>query len=234
MNIHPIPVLTDNYVWIIEKDNKALLVDPGEATPVLQYLSSQKLELAAILLTHHHGDHTNGVAGLLAHFNVPVIASSASNVSWVTHRLEDGEYIQFASFAPIRGISIPGHTLDHMAYQIDNTLFTGDTLFAAGCGRVFEGTHEMMYASLQKLAALPKDLNIYCGHEYTETNLRFAEKVEPENIEIAERIKRVRAKRLKNEPSLPSSLAIELKTNPFLRCELSDFIKLRQLKDTFR
>ena len=234
IKITPVPVLTDNYVWIIEVNHKALVVDPGDAAPVLNYLNTQQLTLAGVLLTHHHGDHTNGVPGLLKHHRVPVIASAKSALPFVTHPLQDGETLSYLDFPTITGISIPGHTLDHMAFRLDHALFTGDTLFAAGCGRVFEGTFAMMYASLQKLAQLPAELAVYCGHEYTETNLRFAQSVEPNNSDIATRFKTVQAQRVKQEPTLPSTLALELATNPFLRCGAEDFAKLRQQKDVFR
>ena len=235
MKISPIPVLTDNYVWVIEKDGKALVVDPGQAAPVSAYLQARRLTLTAILLTHHHGDHTAGVPDLLREWPVPVIAGVESKVPWVSQYLTEGETLLLPGFPVLSALSIPGHTLDHMAYRLENALFTGDTVFSAGCGRVFEGTFEMMYASLQKIAALPPTLQVYCGHEYTETNLRFAKTVEPDNGAIDLRLKQVRALRAQGEPSLPSSLQLELAINPFLRCKnLSEFVTLRQLKDAFR
>lgn len=253
--IVPITALQDNYIWMIlhHLDHSAWIVDPGDAEPVLAYLKQYNIALRGILLTHHHWDHSHGIPDLIQQFQVPVIASTYSNDPTVTRQVTDNEYFSIQdTFPKIRAIAIPGHTLDHMAYHIGNALFCGDTLFGAGCGRLFEGTPEQMYHSLQKLAALPEHTQIYCGHEYTLANLRFAAIVEPNNPMISQRIEKTRALCDKNRPTLPSLLNEEKSSNPFLRChilevqqqvsahanrELRDpievFTALRQWKDTF-
>lgn len=226
--IQPIPAFQDNYIWIIvnKHNNKALVIDPGDAQPVLAYLNQHHLELRGILLTHHHWDHTNGVSELLRSFKVPVIASESSCLDEVTYPVSDGQCVTIEDGFPFMvALAIPGHTLDHMAYHMANALFCGDTLFGAGCGRLFEGTPEQMYHSLQKLAALPKQTQIYCGHEYTLANLHFAAMVEPSNQAIDQRIDKVKALRKSDIPSLPSVLKDEIATNPFLRCHIPEVIQ---------
>lgn len=225
ITIHPILALSDNYVWAMLAGNRAVIVDPGDAAPVQTYLHKHGLRLAAILITHHHWDHTGGIKALKKEYDVPVFGSANEPIELMNIPLQEPNEVIIADF-PLRFhvIDIPGHTLGHIAYYAENVLFCGDTLFAAGCGRVFEGTMAQMYSSLEKIAALPDDTNIYCAHEYTLNNLRFAKLVEPHNRDIDERIKSVSALREKNLPSLPSLLSDEKKTNPFLRCDVPDVI----------
>lgn len=228
VSITPVPTLKDNYVWVLinEENRSAVIVDPGEAKPVAAFLKQHKLRLESILITHHHWDHTNGISELKFTANCPVIAPVKEKVSNVTYPVYENDKVQIDNF-PItfQVIDIPGHTLGHVAYFGNGKLFCGDTLFAAGCGRIFEGTAEQMYTSLKKLAALPPHTKIYCGHEYTLNNLNFANSVEPQNKKIAERIARVTEIRQKNLPSLPSLLTEELDTNPFFRCDSPEIIK---------
>lgn len=219
-NIIAIPALKDNYIWAIVDDtsHSVIIVDPGDATPVIDFLKQKHLSLAAILITHHHWDHTNGVAELVNHFNVPVYGASKKNIPQVTNEVHDGDQISIGDLH-FQVLAIPGHTLDHVAYYAPDILFCGDTLFSSGCGRIFEGTPEQMYQTLQKLAALPADTKIYCGHEYTLNNLRFAQVIEPRNVEVDRRLQQIKLLRDNNLPSLPSLLSNEKKTNPFLRCD---------------
>ncbi|MCR9191793.1 MAG: hydroxyacylglutathione hydrolase [Gammaproteobacteria bacterium] len=228
MQIIPIPALQDNYIWtmINPAEKLAVIVDPGEAVPVLGYLQAHDLTLAGIFLTHHHWDHTNGVSDILTHTAVPVVASALSQVDAVTQRLQDGErMILNEHFPEFTAITVPGHTLDHTAYCVDTAVFSGDTLFGAGCGRLFEGTASQLYQSLQKFAALSDDTQVYCGHEYTLANLKFAHLVEPGNQAILQRMDKVKRLYEKALPSLPSSLAEEKETNPFLRCDSLEVIQ---------
>lgn len=222
MKVDAIAVLTDNYVWALidEATHHALIIDPGEATPVITFLKQHDLSLQAILITHHHWDHTNGIAEIIAQFPVSVYGPVSENIPHMTHAIMEQASLSLQHFpGTVRVLEIPGHTSGHLAYYVQDKLFCGDTLFAAGCGRLFEGTPTEMYLSLQKILSLPDDTEIYCAHEYTLSNLRFAETVEPGNKKIAERIQRVTALRNKQLPSLPSTLGEEKATNPFLRCD---------------
>ncbi len=227
MHIFPVPALKDNYIWVVINPEKqcALVVDPGDATPVISFLKQHQLELSGILVTHHHWDHVNGVAGLLHHQRVPVYGSVSSQCPEITHRVDEGDRVFVNDCFPVWEVfNIPGHTLDHIAYFANKTLFCGDTLFAAGCGRLFEGTAGQLYTSLQKLAGLPDDTKVCCAHEYTLDNLQFALAVEPGNQQIIQRTTQVQALRENNHPSLPSLLSEEKRTNPFLRCEIPEVI----------
>ncbi len=227
MNIIPIPILSDNYVWTLLDTNQptAVIVDPGEAKPVIHFLKQHELTLCGILITHHHWDHTGGIAELKNQYDIPIYGPANETIDGLSVPLQPDQIIQLKSFPlTLQVIGIPGHTLGHVAYYSPGILFCGDTLFAAGCGRVFEGTAAQMYASLQKIAALPDNTKIYCAHEYTLNNLRFAEQVEPENKKIKERLVRVSDLRKKNLPSLPSLLKEEKETNPFLRCDSPELI----------
>lgn len=228
VSVEPILAFSDNYIWaIIDNETRAtVVVDPGDADPVIAYLNAHQLKLVGILITHHHWDHTNGIDALKARYKVPVYAPTKDNVSGVTHPVKDNETIRIPHF-PIsfRVIAIPGHTLGHCAYYSPDLLFCGDTLFAAGCGRIFEGTAEQMYTSLQKLAMLPAETKLYCGHEYTLNNLKFAKNAEPGNAHIEKRITAVQALREKQQPSLPATIGEEIQTNPFLRCHSDDLIE---------
>jgi len=222
IEITPIPALNDNYIWIVISiaQHTALVIDPGDATPVIDFLTKHQLSLQAILITHHHWDHVNGISELLHHFDIPIYASAKEKLPSTTMPLYDDNEVRISTFPIVfHVLAIPGHTSGHIAYYSPGMLFCGDTLFAAGCGKLFEGTAAQMYASLQKIAALPFDTKIYCAHEYTLNNLRFAQTVEPHNSKILERIQRVTTLRNKKLPSLPSTLQEELETNPFLRCK---------------
>lgn len=222
IKITPIPILKDNYVWCIidQLQSEALIVDPGSAQVVQAYLKRNKLNLKGILITHHHWDHTNGARELKNIYKIPVYASKLEKVTEKTMEVSDGETITINGFPlALKAMLIPGHTLGHLAYYNEEMVFCGDTLFASGCGKLFEGTPKQMYDSLQKIAFLPVQTKIYCGHEYTLQNLRFAEAVEPTNQKILERIAKVSSLRKQNKPTLPSLLQEEMETNPFLRCD---------------
>ncbi len=227
LTIQAIPALNDNYIWAITDVSAkvVLIVDPGDAKPVRAFLQEQGLTLVGILITHHHWDHTNGVAALAAEYKVPVFGPGREKIAALTHPLQDNDSVIVGDF-PLRlhALTIPGHTLDHIAYYSRGYVFCGDTLFAAGCGRLFEGTAMQFFTSLQKLAALPDETKIYCAHEYTLSNLHFAAHVEPSNEKIKMRIEQVTAVRQKNLPSLPSTLREEKDTNPFLRCTSAELI----------
>ena len=224
MNILAIPAFNDNYIWCLhDQAGSAVVVDPGDGQATIAGLDQHGLSLAAIFVTHHHMDHTGGLNDLLAHNPVPVYGSSNSHIDAITRRLTEGDRINvlgttFSIFAT------PGHTLDHIAFYTEDTrhhpsLFCGDTLFCGGCGRLFEGDPAMMHASLAKLSTLPGDTAVYCAHEYTVANLEFATRVDPENAELSLRLADALQTRSKGRPTVPSSIALENKTNPFLRCD---------------
>jgi hydroxyacylglutathione hydrolase len=225
MEVIALPAFEDNYIWALVRPGRCIVVDPGEADPVLDLLRERELTLTAILVTHHHGDHVAGIRELLDHANVPVYGPAAESIPHRGHALAGGERLDLGEFGTWRVIAVPGHTLGHIAYyaahfdQSDDVarLFCGDTLFACGCGRLFEGTPVQMQASLAQLKALPGDTLAYCAHEYTLSNLRFARHVEPDNAELATREARDRALRARGLPTVPFTLALETATNPFLR-----------------
>ncbi len=219
--IQAIPAFKDNYLWlIIHPDHpEALIVDPGDAKPVLETLNSLGLTLSGILITHKHNDHIGGIKELLENFNAPVFGSPTENIPLVTNPVSEEEEISLPRWPLIRVIEVPGHTLGHVAYLIGSHLCCGDTLFGAGCGRLFEGTPAQMYESLEKIKVLPDDTLIYCAHEYTLKNLSFAEALEPENIKIKSRIQETESLVSQGQPSVPFTLKIEKETNPFLRCD---------------
>jgi hydroxyacylglutathione hydrolase len=226
--ITPIPALDSNYFWVIQPSadtNAVYVVDPGDAAPVIDYLVRNQLTLAAILITHRHQDHIQGIAGLLERWPVPVYGPDSELIPQVTHKLNDGDLLQLAGIT-FRIIGVPGHTWEHIAYFSSSwneisppLLFCGDALFAGGCGRRFDGTAEIMWNSLQKLAALPDDTQIYCAHEYTQANLAFAVAVEPDNQELCTRFEQVKQTRAQGGITLPSNILLEKRTNPFLRCQ---------------
>jgi hydroxyacylglutathione hydrolase len=254
LQIIPIPAFKDNYLWLMHNGEQAIVVDPGDAQPVLDTLSALKLKLTAILITHHHQDHIGGVSKLLSKLpDVTVYAPKQEFYDFAHIKLSEPDEIQCASWLPkARVIDLPGHTLGHIAYYITfenkKWLFCGDTLFGAGCGRLFEGSPAQMYQSLQKLAALAADTQVFCTHEYTLHNINFALTLEPNNRALRERQLETLALREKNLPSLPSSIAQELATNPFLRCDsieiqttinaknktkLDVFSKIRELRNHY-
>jgi hydroxyacylglutathione hydrolase len=221
--IIPIPAFADNYIWLVREGATAAVVDPGDAAPVIAYLDREGIALAAILATHHHGDHIGGVRDLVARSPVPVFGPARETIPGRTHALAEGDSITVPGIGcRFSVLDIPGHTSGHIAYVGDDVLFCGDTLFAAGCGRLFEGTPAQMVASLDKLAALPDAVRVYCGHEYTLANLKFAMAVEPGSRALHAREARERSKRERRAPTLPSTIAEERLTNPFLRTREAD------------
>lgn len=220
LSVLTVPAFNDNYLWIIHDGNHAAVVDPGDAAPILAALQAHKLNLVAILTTHHHADHVGGVAKLLQHFNVPVYGPRNDPIPAVTQALDEGDTVTIAELGlTLSVLEVPGHTLGHIAYvaKEQGWLFCGDTLFAGGCGRLFEGTPAQMLSSLDKLAALPSATKVYCAHEYTIANLRFALAAEPENPILKARFTQEQEKRAQNLPTVPSDIGLEKSTNPFLR-----------------
>ena len=216
--IIPLRAFADNYVWTLRDARCAAVVDPGDARPVLDYLQREKLELVAILNTHHHADHVGGNGGLLARWKVPGFGPHDDRIREVTHRLKDGSRCTLPHFGiEFEVFEIPGHTRTHIAFHGGGMLFCGDTLFAAGCGRLFEGTPRQMHDSLSRLMQLPDDTRVYCGHEYTLSNIRFARAADPGNAALREL--EATAKRLRDRdlPTLPSTIGQEKATNPFVR-----------------
>jgi hydroxyacylglutathione hydrolase len=229
MPIHAVPAFKDNYLWVIENGGNAAVVDPGDAAPVQAFLEAQGLHLTAILATHHHSDHVGGLAELKARWRCPAWGPAGEAIAGIDHRLVEGDRVDVPGLGETFTIlDVPGHTAGHIAYVNAEVAFVGDTLFACGCGRLFEGTPAQMSASLAKLAALPGTTRAYCAHEYTMANIRFAEAVEPGNPRLAERKARDAAKRARGEPTVPTTIAIERETNPFLRCDSPEVIASAQ------
>lgn len=219
LDIVPLPAFQDNYIWTLRRGKLAAVVDPGEARPVQDYLAKEGLSLVAILATHHHPDHVGGIAELVAQNKVPVFGPKGEPIPALTHPVGQGDTAAIPELgASYSVLDIPGHTRAHVAYYGLGSLFCGDTLFACGCGRVFEGTAAQMLDSLSKLAALPDETKVYCGHEYTLANIRFARAVDPDNALLAAREERAQRLRDAGRPTLPSTLGEERATNPFLRC----------------
>lgn len=227
LEVEAIPALDTNYIWLLKpqaSSERVYILDPGAAKPVLERLERDSYKLVGILITHHHWDHTDGLDELLSHWELPVYGPPS--VSQVTHPLAEGERLTLEDLE-LEVMAVPGHTLDHLAYVSRPAagsgqpprLFCGDALFAGGCGRVFEGTAAQQLESLKKLAALPDDTLIYCAHEYTQANLRFALKADPHNEALIERQSRVEQDLERHGMSLPSNMREELRTNPFLRCQ---------------
>jgi hydroxyacylglutathione hydrolase len=221
MNISPIvPIraFQDNYIWCLRRGSMAVVVDPGDANPVLEYLASEGLNLAAILTTHHHADHVGGNTKLLSKYNVPVFGPAREKIPGVTNALREGDTVEVPGIGiELHVLDVPGHTSGHIAYHGSGVLFCGDTLFSCGCGRLFEGTAQQMYDSLMKLAAVPAETLVYCAHEYTLANIRFAHAVEPRNASIGDREAQAKTALAGGNASIPSTMAMELETNPFLR-----------------
>lgn len=221
MYTEAVSAFDDNYIWVIRDDTVCIVIDPGDATPVLDYIQRHQLSLSAILITHHHHDHTGGITELVAAFDCPVYGPDNPSIKGITHPVTDGGRVQLqAPELTFEVIACPGHTLDHIAFYCKPWLFCGDTLFSAGCGRMFEGQPAQFWQSLQRLTALPADTEVYCAHEYTAANLKFAKLVEPDNKMIDEHMDWVQKKRQRNEKTLPTTIALEAQINPFLRCHL--------------
>lgn len=220
-----IPAFKDNYIWLLRKGRSAVVVDPGDASPVLDVLEREGLALKAILITHHHADHQGGISALLAQYPADVFGPAAESITALTHPLLGRESIRLDSIgADFKVLALPGHTLGHLAYLSDGRLFCGDTLFGAGCGRLFEGSPAQMHDSLARLAALPGDTAVYCAHEYTETNLRFALMIEPGSRSLRRRVDEVAIARGKGLATIPTTIELEKATNPFLRCQVPEVI----------
>ena len=253
INIEPIKAFNDNYIWLATTNEGSIVIDPGEAHKTIKYLKGNDLNLEAILITHHHFDHTGGIEDMLKFRSVDVYGP-VNNIPSINKQLRDGDLFSVIGI-DFKIIEIPGHTLDHIAFFSENNgnpvLFCGDTLFSSGCGRVFEGTYEQMHKSILKLKSLPANTKIYSGHEYTQSNLKFAMEVEPLNQKLISRYNDVQDLLNKGIPTLPTTLELELEVNPFLRCHAREvqnsvvkqfntsnhedeiFKALRQWKDNF-
>ena len=223
LNVRPVRAFSDNYIWLIDSPKvpaQVVAVDPGEAKPVIAELKRRNLSLAGILLTHHHPDHIGGVPELLRLGDVPVIGPDDERITHRTRTVRDQDRCELPDLGlSFEILQVPGHTLSHIAFWGHGALFCGDTLFSAGCGRMFEGTPRQMNASLNRMRDLPPETQVFCGHEYTAANLRFALTVEPANgtaLEYQQSVNRIRAA---GEPSLPTTLGLEVRVNPFLRCD---------------
>lgn len=249
MIILPIPAFDDNYIWCIHDNVNSIVVDPGDPIIVRNFLLKHNLNLSSILITHHHFDHTGGILELKNKFS-PHIYGPFGNIDGIDTFVKEGDIVVDNSLKiNFEVYEIPGHTLDHIAFKSQNNLFCGDTIFSSGCGRVFEGTHFQMYSSLKKLASLSDDTKIYCAHEYTLNNINFAKSIEPDNADLLQRETEVKKLRIENRPSVPTTLGMEKKINPFLRCaeknliskfqdsklskDIEIFTHIRKLKDNF-
>ncbi len=255
LTVTALPAFSDNYVWLLVRGNEAAAVDPGDAAPVRRALEQDGLRLTAILVTHHHGDHVGGVTELKELSGATVYGPARENIPAIDRALRDGESVSVLA-TRFTVIDVPGHTAGHIAYfaggETPPLLFCGDTLFAGGCGRLFEGTPRQMVASLDALASLPAATRVYCAHEYTLSNLRFALAVEPSNQALRERTRQAHALRDAGLATVPSTIGLELATNPFLRCDAPEvrasvlrrtkeavdrteiFASLREMKNAFR
>lgn len=237
MKIIQIPVLSDNYTYLIicEKTNQAAAVDSPNAPVTRSFVKKEQVELRSILNTHHHWDHTDGNEDLLSKAQLEVYASEhdRDRIFGVTHPLKSGDQVKVGELG-FEILFIPGHTLGHIAYYGHGVVFCGDTLFSGGCGRLFEGTPEMMFDSLNQLKQLPDETLVYCMHEYTQANLEFALTIEPDNHDLKNKLEEVKILRSKDESTVPSTIGDEKKYNPFLRIDTAkDFAELRKLKDDF-
>jgi len=234
--ITALPAPNDNYIWAIHQGSHTIVVDPGEAAPVTAFLKENDLQLKAILCTHRHHDHVGGITQLREVYNVPVYGRHHPNNPYITHDLSEGDQLKFDSPAiTFNIIDVPGHLDDHIAFIAPGMVFSGDILFGAGCGRNFEGTLAQLQHSLQRLAALPDNTRVYCTHEYTAANLRFAMACEPDNPEVQQRSQTTQQLRTANQITLPTNIALEKATNPFLRCTQTEIIHTmlqRGLTDT--
>ncbi len=226
LNIIPIPAFKDNYIWLLHDRQHAVAVDPGEAAPVRAYLDGHRLRLAAILCTHHHGDHVGGICELAQVYNAPVYGPQQEDIPCLSRAVGEASVVEIPELGiRLDVLDIPGHTRGHIAYLGAGGVFCGDTLFGCGCGRLFEGTAAQLFHSLQRLANLPDETKVYCAHEYTEANIRFALACEPGNMQLKQRQEDAGALRAAGYPTLPSTIALEKSTNPFLRCTVQEIIR---------
>ncbi|GAB2798705.1 hydroxyacylglutathione hydrolase [Halomonas shantousis] len=254
LTVIPIPAFQDNYIWLLRQDTtpQVTVVDPGDAQPVIDYLEREGLELGAILITHHHKDHTGGIGALVKRYGPRVIGPDNPAIAGVTEHVADGDECQVLG-RRFEVHAVPGHTLDHLAFFTPGTpplLFCGDTLFSGGCGRLFEGTPEQMHAALSRLARLPSDTLVFAGHEYTQANLAFAAAADPDNAARDAYRRECDKARALERPTLPSTIGRERQINPFLRVsepgvkaaaatqgstedDLATFTTLRHWKDIF-
>ena len=252
LSVEPIKAYTDNYIWLVSTNEGSIVVDPGESKEILNLIDANEIDLKGVLITHHHYDHTNGLLDLTNKMNLEVYGPK--KIEGINNIVNESDKFSIIGI-DFEVIEIPGHTLDHLAFYSSNDedpiLFCGDTLFAGGCGRVFEGTFEQMFKSLKKISNYPKDTKIFCGHEYTLSNLKFALEVDEDNKQLANEYINVKKLISSDIPSLPTNLNKELKLNPFLRCneiniknkvidkfdiiddELEIFTALRKWKDNF-
>lgn len=225
MQLHAIPAFQDNYIWLLaDGDGRCLVVDPGDAEPVAHFIASHRMSLSAILITHHHPDHTGGIKALTTRWPVPVYGPAHERIAGVDHKMHDGDHVSLSTPAiRLRVLDLPGHTLGHIGYVTEDhhppLLFCGDTLFSGGCGRLFEGTPDQLAHSLARLARLSPDTQVCCTHEYTLANLQFARHVLPDDAAIEARLTEVLALRDADKPSLPTDIATENAHNPFLRVD---------------
>ena len=253
LSVEPIKAFEDNYIWLVTTNEGSIVVDPGESSKIIKLIDENKINLKGIFVTHHHYDHTDGLEDLSRKLNIDIYGPS-NNINEINKRVKNSDHISILGI-DFKIIEVPGHTLDHIAFYSFNNgepiLFCGDTLFAGGCGRIFEGTYEQMFESLNKLSSLPKSTKIYCGHEYTLSNLKFAIEADSSNKDLIKEYEQIKRLRNIDCPSLPSTLDRELKVNPFLRYDnysiinkikkkfgisgngLDIFTALRKWKDSF-
>ena len=252
LSVEPIKAYTDNYIWLVSTNEGSIVVDPGESKEILNLIDTNEIDLKGVLITHHHYDHTNGLLDLTNKMNLEVYGPE--KIEGINNIVKESDKFSLIGI-DFEVIEIPGHTLDHLAFYSSNNkdpiLFCGDTLFAGGCGRVFEGTFEQMFKSLKRISKYPKETQVFCGHEYTLSNLKFALEVDKDNKQLADEYINVKKLISSDIPSLPTNLNKELKVNPFLRCneiniknkvidkfdiiddELEIFTALRKWKDNF-
>jgi len=233
INVTAIPAFADNYIWLISTSgNQCAVVDPGDAGPVVQVLERHGLELAYILITHHHADHIGGVRQLVSAYGAKVFGPHEGRIPGQDQSFGEGQTVQLPSLElEFRVIEVPGHTASHIAFFGHGCLFCGDTLFSVGCGRLFEGTPEQMQSSMDKLAALPAETRVFCAHEYTLSNCDFALAVEPDNEKLVKRASEVEAFRATGRGTVPSRLGEECAVNPFLRCRQPSVVAAAQKRD---
>ncbi|QIW16219.1 hydroxyacylglutathione hydrolase [Pasteurellaceae bacterium RH1A] len=234
LKITPIPALSDNYIWLLEKDQEALVIDPGQAQPVRDFLAKKGLKLTACLLTHNHDDHTAGVQTLLEEYPHLPVFGPAETAAFANQIVEPQECFERWGLT-FEVLASGGHTAGHISYLLDKTyLFCGDALFSGGCGRVFTGDYKAQFEALERFKQLPDWVQVFPAHEYTQSNLKFAQAVLPPSCTLAEYQEQVDIWRAQGRPSLPTTIGLEKQINPFLRAEnLADFIRLRQQKDNF-